>query len=94
MLVPDRSGELRRAALRVGRAIAVDPRQVRRASYSALPPFSNPAAISTKRLAGFPREGASFAILSSGSATRADAPNEFGDRSAPSADHRSAERAM
>ena len=61
--------------------IAVKPSQVRSASFSALPPFSNPAAISTKRLAGFPRDGGSFAILSTGSATKADAPNNSGQRS-------------
>jgi len=79
--VPDRSGEQRRAALRLARAIATDPDVIRRASFSALPPFANPAAISTKRLAGFPRHGSSFGILSSGSATRADDPNDTGDRS-------------
>ena len=79
--VPDRSGVQRRAAVRIARAIAVDPSQIRRASFSALPPFSNPAAISTERLGGFPRDGDSFAILSTGAATRADAPNDSGDRS-------------
>lgn len=79
--VPDRSKESRRAGLQIARAIADDPSQVRSAAFSALPPFSNPAAISTKRLAGFPRDGGSFAILSTGSATRADSPNNSGQRS-------------
>jgi hypothetical protein len=78
---PDRAPTERRAAAQIGRAIAVKPKQVRRGAFAALPPFSNPAAISTRRLAGFPRHGKSFAILSSGDATDAAKKNTQPDHS-------------
>lgn len=52
---------------------------VRRAVFSALPPSSKPAAVSTTRLAGFPTNSGSFAILSTGNARRADDPNNAPD---------------
>jgi hypothetical protein len=52
---------------------------VRRAVFSALPPSSKPAAVSTTKLAGFPRSGNSFAMLSTGNARLADDPNDAGD---------------
>lgn len=69
---PNRSSQEARAAKRLAQAIAVHPRIVRRARFSALPPFSDPTAISTKRLARFPRHGSSFAILTNGDAKLAD----------------------
>lgn len=69
---PDRGHEELRAARRLARAIAAHPRQIRRASFSALPPFSDPAAIASKRFGGFPLSGRTFGILSNGDATLAD----------------------
>jgi hypothetical protein len=72
---PDRGGEELRAARKLARTIVANRRWILGASFSALPPFGDPAAMSTKRLAGFPRHGRSFAILSSGDATLADDKN-------------------
>ncbi len=63
------------SATAVARAMAVDPGVVRRAVFSALPPGSKPAAVSTTRLAGFPLSGSSYAILTNGNARLADNPN-------------------
>jgi hypothetical protein len=63
------------SATPLGRAMSSDPGLVRRATFSALPPSSKPAAVSTTRLAGFPRTGRSFAILSTGNARLADDRN-------------------
>ncbi len=67
------------SATPLARAMAGDPSIVRRAVFSALPPSSKPAAVSTTRLAGFPRSGSSFAILSTGNASLADDPNNAPD---------------
>jgi hypothetical protein len=61
-----------------------DPRIVRRAVFSSVPPGSKPAAVSTTRLAGFPRSGGSYAILSTGNARYARLPNREPDRGAES----------
>jgi hypothetical protein len=63
------------SATPLARAMAGDPSIVRRAVFSALPPGAKPAAVSTTRLAGFPRSGSSFAILSTGNAKLADDAN-------------------
>jgi hypothetical protein len=63
------------SATPLARAMAADPSIVRRAVFSALPPSAKPAAVSTTALAGFPRTGDSFAILSTGNARLADDPN-------------------
>ncbi len=67
------------SATPVARAMTRDPTLVRRAVFSALPPSSKPAAVSTTRLAGFPTHGSSFAILSTGNARRAASPNNAPD---------------
>jgi hypothetical protein len=72
---PDRGGEELRAARKLARAIVTNRRWIRGASFSSIPPFGNPAAISTKRLAGFPRHGKSFGILTTGDARLADDKN-------------------
>lgn len=46
-----------------------------RARFVTRPPGGSPVAISTKRLAGFPRRGGAFAILSTGCARIADNKN-------------------
>ena len=72
----DRNGQELRAASarRLARAIVTNRRWIRGASFSSLP-FGVPTAISTKRLARFPRHGKSFAILTTGDARLADDPN-------------------
>jgi hypothetical protein len=79
---PDRSSENKRAATKIARAIT-ERKDVRftKARFSAIPPESNPAAVSTTRMAGFPLKGRSFAILSNGDATDADNPNNAPDSS-------------
>ena len=76
---PDRSGEANRGAKRVAAAVATKNRHVRRARFSAIPPFSNPAAVSNKRLAGFPLKGGQYGILSTGNALDADNKNTLPD---------------
>ena len=78
---PDRSNIANRAAVTFARAIADNPKWVRKASFSALPPFSNPAAVSTKRMKGFPLRGKSYALLSTGNATKIDNPDNSGSSS-------------
>ena len=69
------------SATPVARAMAVDKRIIRRAVFSAVPPGSKPAAVSTTPLAGFPRPfaGPSYAILTTGNARLADDANTSGD---------------
>jgi hypothetical protein len=52
----------------LARAIARKPSLLRQSVFPALPPEAKPAAVSTTRLAGFPRNGKRFAILSTGNA--------------------------
>ena len=54
---------------------------VRSAAFAARPPYGRPAAISTKRLGGFPLSGRKFMILSSGNALFADNKNSEPDTS-------------
>ena len=63
------------SATPIARAIVEDQSIVRRGVFSAIPPSSRPAAVSTTRLAGFPRHGKSFGILSTGNAGLADNGN-------------------
>ena len=72
------------SATPLARAMARERSLVRRAVFSAVPPASKPAAVSTTKLAGFPRRGKSFAILSTGNATYADDPNDATGLRAPS----------
>jgi hypothetical protein len=72
MPTPDRGGEELRAARKLARAIVTNRRWILGASFSSIPPFGDPAAISTRRLTRFPRHGRSFAILTTGDATLAD----------------------
>ena len=69
----------RTAATELATAIAANPRQVRRAFFSVVPPRGNPAAVSDSRLAEFPRHGDEFAILTNGNALVADNRNRRRD---------------
>ncbi len=72
----DASVKATRSAKKVARAIARHPRLVRSARWVKLPPNGNPAAIATSKLVGFPRNGRSYGVLSSGDATLLDDPND------------------
>ncbi len=76
---PNRGAETVRAARRLVRAMAVQRRFFGESNFSVLPPFGDPAGISTKRLAAFPRHGRSFAILSNGDVKLADDRNVSGE---------------
>ena len=52
------------------------------ASFVALPPTGTPNAVSTTPLAGFPTDGPSYTIMTSGDATLADQPNDSGSSGA------------
>ena len=67
-----------RSATPVAEAIVEDRRVLKRAIFSAVPPTAAPAAVSTKRLAGFPIDGPSFGILTNGNAKYADGKNRSG----------------
>ncbi len=54
--------------LAIAQAIAVDPSTVTGASYVTTPPLGSPNAIGTGAFAGFPTNGSSYGVLSSGSA--------------------------
>ena len=63
------------SALPLARAMAEDPGIIERAVFSAVPPSGKADAVSTTPLAGFPRKGGSFAILTTGHADYAALPN-------------------
>ena len=72
---PDRGAEIRRAGTVFAAAIIERRDLLSRGRFSAIPPFGAPAAVSTRRLAGFPIDGRSFGILSTGNANDADNKN-------------------
>ncbi len=59
-------------ATQLARAMMADPHQLLSGRYAALPPDNRPNAVSTEPLAGFPRKGKSYAIMTSGCAQLAD----------------------
>ena len=77
--LPNVDSQFRKGSTALARAIAENPKVVRRASFSMLPPGGRPAAISTTKLAGFPRHGRSYAILSTGDARFAGRRNTAPD---------------
>ena len=74
--------EKRTAAKPLARAVFDNPKLVNRTFFSVVPPLGNPAAVSTTRLAGFPRKGPSYAILSTGNTRFADDRNRSRSRGA------------
>lgn len=77
--LPNVDSQFRKGATNLARAIAVDPKVVRRASFPMLPPGGRPVALSTTRLAGFPRQGKSYGIFTTGDARYAGRPNRADD---------------
>lgn len=78
---PDRSLENQRAGFKIAREIIDedDRKALRSARFSVIPPSGRPAAVSNERLAGFPLDGKTFGVLSTGDATRADDDNDDPD---------------
>jgi hypothetical protein len=73
--LPSQDSQFRKGATGLAKALARNHRQVKRGRFSIIPPGGRPAAISTTRLAGFPRHGKSYAIFSNGDARRAGSRN-------------------
>jgi hypothetical protein len=63
-------------------AITSDPALVIGSSFVTKPPSGTPNAVSTTALTGFPTDGSSYAILTTGNATIADSPNSSGSAGA------------
>jgi hypothetical protein len=59
-------------ATRLARAMMANPHLLLSGRFVAIPPDHHPNAVSTARLAGFPRHGMQYAILTNGCATLAD----------------------
>ena len=79
-IVADSGRSARVAAEKIERSI-VSKRVSPSAAFAARPPYGRVAAVSTKPLAGFPRSGRSFMILSTGNATSAGDKNSSGSTS-------------
>ncbi len=56
----------------LARTMMANPNQLVSGRYAALPPDNQPNAVSTEPLAGFPRNGKSYAIMTNGCAVLAD----------------------
>jgi hypothetical protein len=74
---PEGGTPSRKAAVKVARTMT-GRRIAKSAAYAARPPYGAPVAVSTKRLAGFPLEGRSFAVLATGNVLLADSSNSSG----------------
>jgi hypothetical protein len=77
--LPSQDAQFRKGATELAKALARNHRQVKRGRFAIIPPGGRPAAISTTKLAGFPRHGKSYAILSNGDARRAGNKNSSGE---------------
>ncbi len=66
----------------LAQAIAHAPGSITGASFVALPPNGTPHATADAPLDGFPTDGTTFAILTTGDASLADQPNSAGDSGA------------
>ena len=79
-IVAESGRQSRADAERIMRTIA--PKTIApSAAFAARPPYGRVAALSSKRLAGFPRSGSKYMILSNGNATSADNKNSSGSTS-------------
>ena len=74
-----------RSAKQFAKAVVAKRSLLQRARFLKRPPEGTPVAISTTRLAGFPRHRRSFGVLSTGDATLLDDPNEQDDLSTDNA---------
>jgi uncharacterized repeat protein (TIGR01451 family) len=69
----------------LAQAIAHSPGSIAGASFVAIPPTGTPHGTANAPLDGFPTDGATFAILTTGDASLADQPNSAGDSGADDA---------
>jgi hypothetical protein len=69
------------SALTIAQAIASSSANVTGASFAAIPPSGTPNGVSTSSLTGFPVDGSSYAILTSGNVSDVDVPGGFADTS-------------
>jgi hypothetical protein len=76
--LPSQDSQFRRGATALAKSMAQSPARIKRGSFSIIPPGGRPAAISDTRLAGFPRHGKTYAILSNGDARFANRKNNTG----------------
>ena len=76
--LPSQDSQFRKGATALAKALAQSPARIKRGRFSIIPPGGRPAAISTTRLAGFPRHGKSYAILSTGDSRYAARKNSSG----------------
>ncbi len=72
-------------ALALAKAMTQTPSIVTAADFVSRPPEGNPTAIATSPVGGFPRSGATYAILGSGDVTQLEAVNSTGNRTADNA---------
>src|SRR5215212_4143548 len=79
--LPSVDSQFRKGATNLAKAIADRPKQVARGRFAMLPPGGRPVALSTTKLADFPRNGKGYAILSSGDARLASRANKEKDLS-------------
>jgi hypothetical protein len=79
--LPSVDSQFRKGATRLAKSMARHPKQVVRGRFSIIPSGGRPAAVATTRLAGFPRVGKSYAILSNGDSRDASRKNREGDLS-------------
>jgi len=70
-ITPESGKGSRALAANVARSMG-SSRRIGSAAYAARPPYGNPIGTSTKKLAGFPLEGRTFAILGNGNVLFAD----------------------
>lgn len=68
-----------KSATKVARAIVKDSSQLRSARWIKRPPSGRYAAVSSSKIAGFPRAGSTFGMLSSGDATKITSANSEED---------------
>ncbi len=76
--LPSQDSQFRKGSTALAKAMAQSPARIKRGSFSIIPPGGRPAAISTTKLAGFPRHGSSYAILSNGDSRYAARKNNSG----------------
>lgn len=66
-------------ALTIAQSIASSSVNVTAASFAAVPPNGTPNGVSTSVLTGFPTDGASYGILTTGDVSSVDQPGTFAD---------------
>lgn len=79
--LPSIDSQFRKGATALAKSMAANPKHVIRGRFSLIPPGGRPAALSTTRLASFPRKGKSFPIFSTGDARDAARKNKEDDLS-------------